>query len=124
MDCIEASHQVLECISSREFDTLRTLLDNEATMELPYAPDGVPVLTEGAENIVAAVAYVEEHFRVFKLQPHEAYFCRDSETVILEATSMGVRKPSGTYQNRYVFVFRFKGNKILRWREYLNPLQL
>ena len=121
---VDVAQQVLKCISSCSFEALRALLDTEATMELPYAPKGVPLLTEGADNIVAAVAYVEEHFSKFVLAPHAVYCCAERETVILEATSIGVHKASGTYQNRYIFVFTFKGKKILCWREYLNPQRI
>ncbi len=122
--CLETALQVFDCISSRDFTTLRTLLDDAATLELPFAPEDVPSMTEGADNIVSAITYVEEHFSRFALQPHEVYFCEDRSTAIIEATSIGFGTNSGTYQNRYIFVFEFSDGRILRWREYLDPLRI
>ncbi|MEM8662362.1 MAG: nuclear transport factor 2 family protein [Pseudomonadota bacterium] len=120
----ERALEVLRLISTGDIQGVKAHLTTDASMELPFAPRGVESIFEGIDAIVGALEYVPKHFRVFTFNAHETYVSNDGETVILEATSMAARHSGGSYQNRYVFVFSFHDNKILRWREFLNPESL
>ncbi|MEM1156445.1 MAG: nuclear transport factor 2 family protein [Pseudomonadota bacterium] len=117
----EVALDVLRLVSTGDIQGIRAHLTTDASMELPFAPWGVESIFEGIDAIVGALEYVPKHFRAFTFNAHETYVSNDGVTVILEATSMAARHSGGGYQNRYVFVFTFRDNKILRWREFFNP---
>ncbi|MEM8563012.1 MAG: nuclear transport factor 2 family protein [Pseudomonadota bacterium] len=117
----EVAVDVLRLVSTGDVQAVRTHLTTDASMELPFAPSGVESTFKGTDAIIGALEYVAKHFRAFSFNAHEIYVSAGGDTVILEATSMAVRHSGGCYQNRYVFVFTFRNNKILRWREFFNP---
>ena len=41
---------------------------------------------------------------------------------VLEANSMGLMKSRRIYQNRYIFVFRFREDRVVQWLEFFDPL--
>ena len=124
MQNVEIAKAVLSRISAGQILEVGELLLPEATMELPFAPAGVPGVTEGAESIIAALQYVPREFSRFAFHAHECYETKAGDTVILEATSIGTGRSSGLYQNRYIFVFTFKNGKIFFWKEFFDPGRL
>jgi ketosteroid isomerase-like protein len=117
--------RVLQTLSSGVLAQLEGLLDEGIVMELPFVPSQFPQSIEGREAVLQALAYIPSAFDFFRLNVHELYECATRDCVICEATAIGRRRGGGSfYQNRYVFVLRFKDGKVVLWREFLNPLRI
>lgn len=113
---------LLDTISRLDIDGLRGYLHEDIVMELPFAPGNEPLRFAGLENVIRAMRSAPETFHRFQFSIHERYWCAERNTAILEATSMGLMKSRRIYQNRYVFVFRFREDRVVRWLEFFNPL--
>ena len=113
---------LLEVISRLDIEGLRACLHDDVVMELPYAPGDIPLRFEGLENVVQAMRTAPEMFHRFRFSVHERYWCPERDTAILEATSMAIKKSRRVYQNRYLFVFRFRKDRVVHWQEFFNPL--
>ena len=113
---------LLDTISRLDIEGLRACLHDDVVMELPFAPGGIPLRFDGLENVVQAMQSAPEMFHRFRFSIHERYSCPERDTAILEATSMAITKSRRTYQNRYIFVFRFREEKVVHWQEFFNPL--
>lgn len=103
--------------------TFVDMLADDAVMEFPYAPPGLPSRSFGR-------AAVHEHLtRLAKLiafdrmsQPH-VHETSDPETTIIEFEGHGrgvvTNEP---YDQRYISVVRTAGGRIVQYRDYWNPL--
>lgn len=118
---IECAQKALSFVSAFDWQGLSDVLVEEAVMELPYAPDGVPQRIEGRAQIVDLMRTQDKAFSAFQIVTHEIYPCPSDDVVIVEATSFGLRTAGDVYQNRYVFVFQFDRDRICLWREFFNP---
>ncbi len=57
----------------------------------------------------------------FRMTPSAFYPSPETSCVIVETESAGTLLSGGSYQNRYVMLFKFSGDLITLWREYFNP---
>ena len=113
---------LLDTISRLDIEGLRAYLHEDIVMELPYAPGDIPLRFDGVENVIQAMQSAPEMFRSFRFSIHERYWCPQGDAAILEATSMAVMKSHRIYQNRYLFVFRFREDRVVHWQEFFDPL--
>jgi len=107
-----------------DHELLRTWLDDEAVMEFPYAFGDMPARYEGVDAILSAMSIISQMFVSFTLTPVNFYSSPDTNSMIVEAVSNGVRSNGSDYDNRYIILFSFKGEKVVMWREFFNPLKL
>ena len=93
-------------------------------MELPFLDD-LPAL-QGKSAIVDQLRNTIPHlFRRMDFTFDQWYDIQGSDAVITEYHSEGLKLTSDdVYRNRYITVFRFDGDKISLYREYLNPVQM
>lgn len=112
---------LFDTISRLDIDGLRTYLHDDIVMELPYAPGNTPLRFDGVDDVIQAMRSAPEMFHRLKLSVHERFWCPGQDTAILEATSMGIMKSRRIYQNRYIFVFRFRDDRIVQWLEFFDP---
>ena len=118
---LATAERLLNTISRLDINGLRTCLDDDIVMELPYAPGTQTLRFDGLENVVQAMRSAPDLFHRFQFSVHERYWCPERNAAILEATSMGIMKSRRIYQNRYIFVFRFRDDRIMHWLEFFDP---
>ena len=118
---LETAVGLLDTISRLDIDGLRNYLHDDIVMELPFAPGNEPLRFDGLENVVRAMRSAPDMFHRFQFGVHERYWCPERNLAILEATSMGVMKSRRLYQNRYLFVFRFRDGRVVQWLEFFDP---
>ena len=119
-----AIKELMGVLSRMESEPLRTYLVEDAVMELPFAPEGLPRRTEGVQAIVDAMSVMPNMFSSFHMTPMAMYVSPGSDSVIVEAESSGRRVEGTRYANRYVILFRFRDDRIALWREYFDPMRL
>ncbi len=113
---------LLDTISRLDIEGLRACLHDDVVMELPFAPGDAPLRFDGIEAVIQAMQTAPEMFHRFRFSVHERYWCPDRNTAILEATSMAMTKSRRVYQNRYLFVFEFREDRVVHWQEFFDPL--
>lgn len=113
---------LLDGISRLDIEGLGGWLHDDVVMELPFTPGEAPLRFEGMQKVIEAMQSAPEMFHRFQFSVHERYWCPERATAILEATSMGIMKSRRIYQNRYLFMFKFREDRIAHWQEFFNPL--
>ena len=115
---------VLEEIGNFHFESIGQHLHPEAVMEWPFATEEMPSNLKGREAIISALSITPTIFKSFQIWPTAFYPCSDGVHQVVEAASAGEKVSGEQYANRYVLIFRFEGDQIALWREYLNPDQV
>jgi ketosteroid isomerase-like protein len=93
---------------------------DDLVLELPYASP--PLRLESKAKVLR---FLTGAFKVFRFRidiGDDVYDLADPESLILEYTSEGSVLTTGKpYCNRYIAIYRFRGDKISHVREYVNP---
>ena len=122
---IEVVTDFLDKTGDLDFDSAGQLLAENAVMIMPFV-DEIPRL-EGRTAIIDQMRSVIP--RMFERMnfSYDAWYdvCNDEAALIAEYHS---ECPStggaGIYRNSYITVFRFDGDKIALYKEYLNPVRM
>ena len=112
--------EFLTSVGQADVDTLADYWTDDIVLELPYADP--PQMLEGK---AAVCAYLREALSVFRLRLRvtDVYLCPDRDAVIAEYVSDGhVTTTGNPYQNRYIGVFKLRGESICQQREFYNPI--
>ena len=122
MNNAETARHVIELVSAFRFDDIEAFVHEDIVMECPYQAFHTGPMRRGKADFMEGMRFVPTVFKSFQLNIHELYDCPEQDTVVLEQTSLGVFLSSGgTYQNRYILVFKFRDGQIYLWREFYNP---
>jgi ketosteroid isomerase-like protein len=121
---VEIVTEFLNGIGNLDFDAVGQHLAEDAVMVLPFVDEMPPV--QGRSAIVDQLrGSIPQMFARMNFAYDEWYDVRDADALIAEYHSDCPQKGNGgTYRNTYVTVFRFEGDKISLYKEYLNPLKL
>ena len=123
----QAEHAVrtmFEKLSAREFDEMAALLADDIEFDLAYAPEFLPMPTQGRAAVHELVGNViGGMFEPFAIAITTVYPGAELGLVVAEYTSDGMVKHNGKrYLNRYVGIFRVdESGHVAFWREYHNP---
>lgn len=105
----------------RDFDALRAISAPDVVLDFPYHPAGAQT-HHGVDAMIAQFSVIKV-FKTFSIEAAEV-FDTGGDTVIVEGRSHGTYKSGRPdYRNHYLFVLSFKDNKLVKWREFYNPLE-
>jgi ketosteroid isomerase-like protein len=101
-----------------------TLFADDATVEFPYAAGmSLPARFVGKEAIQAYFSRTPDVFRNLTFSNVRRYATSDPDVAIGEAHgSATIATTSKAYEQDYVFFVHCRDGRILRYREYWNPL--
>lgn len=115
---------LLHAYGEKDFDRFARHVAADAVFEWPYLPlKSFPSRMEGRDAFIAmSKAGMEDcdgyHHRIDAL--HDQH---DPDMLIAEYHSDTLLRTSGVrYSNRYLGILRFAGDRLVYWKEYLNPL--
>jgi hypothetical protein len=114
----------LEALHTLDIGAAVELLADDAVLEMPLAPPGLPERVEGK---AAIRGFLTDSQFFSKLEFHDVLVHRtsDPELVLVEYRSTGTFEATGSeYANRYALVFRAREGRIVLYREYFNPMAL
>lgn len=102
-------------------DSLLGLFADDVIFEFPYAPDGLPKRLEGT---AALARHLEKLGPLITFGPMELQAVHPSgETVVFEFSCTGQGSRTGApYNQDYVSVVTLRDRRIVRYRDYWNPL--
>lgn len=115
-------------------DQIRHLLDKnmqgwvdtfaeDAVLELPYAPANYPQQLQGKAEIYEYVKDYPKHIDLRDISEVAVHQTLDPKTLVVEALGEGLVVATGKpYRVRYVWVITVEGGKIVRQRDYWNPV--
>ena len=120
---VQAVRDFLDGIGDLAFDRVEDHLAEDAVMVLPFVDEVPP--TRGRSAIVDQLrSSVPAMFERMNFTYDEFYDVLGADAVIAEYHSECPQRGTGKiYRNVYITVFRFDGDKITLYKEYLNPLK-
>ena len=120
---VRAVRGFLDGIGDLDFDRVEHHLAEDAVMVLPFVDEVPP--TRGRSAIVDQLRNsVPAMFERMNFTYDEFYDVRGADAVVAEYHSECPQRGTGKiYRNTYITVFRFDGDKITLYKEYLNPLK-
>ncbi len=119
----QAVRDLFAHLSARDFDAMAALLAEDVVFDLRYAPEMLPMPTNGRDAVRALVGdVIGGMFEPFAIEVVEVYLGADPDLVVAEYHSDGTVKHNGNrYSNDYIGLFRVDETGIRFWREYHDP---
>jgi len=110
-------------LSARDFDAMAALLAEDVVFDLRYAPEMLPMPTEGRAAVRALVGdVIGGMFEPFAIEVVDVHLGAEPDLVFAEYHSEGTVKHNGNeYINDYIGMFRIDDTGIRFWREYHDP---
>jgi uncharacterized protein len=130
MTSLELWHRVHEHVRAYDMEQVASYYAEDAVLEFPFAPPGMPSRLEGREAIRAALVRAGEASRAAgrrivgysSVRTHET---TDPAVVIVEFDLDGEVASTGqTYRLSYIQVVRARDGQLVSFRDYLNPLAM
>lgn len=110
----------------KDFDAFARHVDEQAVFEWPYLP-----LKEFPDRMVGRDAFIamsREGMADCDGYHHTVDACFDQldpDMLIVEYHSQTVLRSTGAaYANKYLGILRFDGDRVVYWKEYVNPLAI
>ena len=116
--------RMLKALGHKQYDEFEACLDPDLHSEWPYVVmEGFPTEMHGARRLREALEASFVQFAPYDYRIIEIHDLADPDKLIAEYTSHSHYLTRDVpYSNRYVGYFEFRGGRISRWREYVNPL--
>lgn len=116
---------LITAYGAKDFDAFATFIAEDALFDYPYLP-----LTEFPSEVVGREKFIEvsqagmANCDGYHHVVEEFYDALDPDTLIVEYKSDTVLNDGTRYRNKYLGILRFKDDKVVYWREYVNPLPI
>ncbi|MFB5674898.1 nuclear transport factor 2 family protein [Paenibacillus terreus] len=116
-------HEFTESILNHDAARFAELFDEQAVFEYPFAPPGYPEKLEGKDTIREYVEKFPEFIRINRFSGPEIHEAANSNVIVIEFTCEGAMTASEKpYNQTYISVIHTKNGKIIRYKDYWNPL--
>ncbi len=113
----------LDAFHRADVDTFMAMYADDAVHEFPFAPEGMPMRVEGRAAIEAWMRKVPD---ILTLDGgmHDLRIHEGADTLTAEWSSTGHFADGSPAAVSYVAVVTFEGDLVVRYRDYINPLDL
>ncbi|MEU8337235.1 nuclear transport factor 2 family protein [Micromonospora tulbaghiae] len=116
-------HQALEHLLAKDMPGFIALFADDAAMEFPFAPPGRPSRVAGRAELHDYLVDYPQTLDVRQIADVTVHETADPEVIVAEFTATGVVVATGEpYRLRYIAVLTVRAGRIVRYRDYWNPL--
>lgn len=117
--------RALGSLVNQDADGFLSLMAEDGVMEFPYAPPGRPRQVTGRGALAPYVAEIASLITIDAIEGPRMHRTADPAVMILEFTGTGRAVATGKpYRQDYISVIETGGGRIVRYRDYWNPLAL
>lgn len=121
---VEIFGQVLLATASGDVQAIIDLCADDVVFEFPFAPPGRPAEVSGKEPLSRYLAAAPSRVQFDGLSNFETHQTVDPDVAAIEMTATGKIKDTGEpYDQSYVVVLTAREGRIIRYRDYWNPLK-
>ncbi|WP_426843088.1 nuclear transport factor 2 family protein [Metabacillus sp. 84] len=120
---VKIMDQFFQGMLENNIEQWMTIWHKDAVFEIPYAPSGVLTKLEGIDAIYNHVKDFPEKMNFTHFSEPNYYPVEGQNTVIVEFECEAVILETGLpYNQKYISVIEYEDGKILRYKDYWNPL--
>ena len=105
-------------------ETFLDMVSDDIVMEFPYAPPGSPTRVEGRDALSDYLDAVARMVMIDAMQIERVHVAEAPGAVVVEFTGTGRSQAGAAYEQRYISVIDLRDGRIVRYRDYWNPLAL
>jgi uncharacterized protein len=118
--------ELIGAYGRKDFETFARYVHDGALFEWPYPPlKEFPGSMRGRDAFINASRAGMANSEGYNHKVDAFYDQLDPDMLIVEYHSDSVVKPSGDrYANKYLGILRFEGERVIFWKEYVNPLPI
>ncbi len=118
--------KLIEAYGQKDFDTFALYVADDAEFDWPFLPlKEFPSSVRGLEKFLDISRAGMEGCDGYNHAVDSYYDLVDPDCLIVEYHSDTVLPETGRrYANKYLGILRFDGDKVVYWREYVNPLPI
>ncbi|MEY4372372.1 MAG: hypothetical protein RL219_1141 [Actinomycetota bacterium] len=110
--------------SGNDVDGWLALLDPSITVDTPFSPTGDATRFEGITAVERRFADARRRMPELHFYDLDILATEDPERWVATCRSEGRRGDGKPYQNRYCWLFRIRGERIVWWCEYFDPQEV
>jgi uncharacterized protein len=116
--------RMLKALGTKDYEAFEACLDVNLLCEWPYKVlEGFPTEMVGARRLREALESSLAQFTPYDYRIEAIHELINPDRLIAEYSSHSTYLPRNVpYSNRYVGIVDFRGGRVTRWREYVNPL--
>lgn len=116
--------RMLTALGQKDYDGFEADLAEDVLLEWPYPPmDGFPTEKRGARWFREVLEISWADFEPYNYRIEAIHDLADPDRLIAEYSSHSRFIPTDRpYSNRYIAILDFRDGRIVRWREYVNPI--
>ena len=118
------ARRFLDELGNLDVDAALACFADDAVQEMPYSPPGFPTELDGIEAIRRQYGGLPDAYETMSFTVTASYPMADPEWVALEYEGAIALRSGGRYDNRYLGLFHVARGRILRFREYFDPIVL
>ena len=122
MSTAELAQAFLEALATRDVEEVMPLWDPHGVLEFPFAPEGSPNTFEGVEAIRTTLSSAFEQRVRIRFLDVVAHQASDPDLAFVEFKGEMALQDGTPYNNTYIAKVEARGGKLLRFREFFNPL--
>jgi uncharacterized protein len=118
--------RLITAYGTKDFDLFATHVDAQAEFDWPYLPlRQFPERMVGRDQFIAMSRAGMADCDGYHHTVDRFYDMADPDMLTVEYHSGTTLRSSGrAYANRYLGILRFRGDQVVYWREYVNPLPI
>ncbi|OCC23427.1 hypothetical protein MB02_12495 [Croceicoccus estronivorus] len=118
--------EMLTALGRKDYDTFKAALAPDVLLEWPYPPmEDFPTKQRGARWFRDVLEASWADFDPYNYRIETIHDLAAPDSLIAEYTSHSRFIPTNApYSNRYIAVVDFADGRIVRWREYVNPITI
>jgi ketosteroid isomerase-like protein len=116
-------HEFMDSLVAKDMERLFSIWHEDAVLEFPYAPEGLPTRLEGKDAVRAHLEHFPSIVEITGFPKQQLYELQDENQGIAEVTCSGkVINNGNDYNISYVWIFEVRDGLLYRLRDYWNPL--
>lgn len=117
--------RLLTAYGEKDFDAFANDVHEDAMFDWPYLPLAVfPSEVSGRDKFIELSKIGMANCDGYHHTIDRFYDALDLDTLFVEYNSCTILSSGKLYRNKYLGILRFSADRVIYWREYVNPLPI
>lgn len=120
---VETAREMLAALQAGDIGRWEAVVAEDAALLVPYLPDG-PLRFDGRESFRPLTWDFFRSWSKFEWQDVDLHSAQDDPDYVFGTGKSAASSDTRQYNNSYCYIFRIRGEQVVEYHEYFNPLQV